>query len=153
MLRWEECKSDFAWDGSLCDVYITPATLSDWELVYSMLRAWPRALFTVDGDTKPAPATVREVLSLRDTASLMLQVTVGRVTVNTHFFCEDEIEFDIDPRELASQTDFDALLSFMRQLGDTVRRHVLLTPEGGREYPIISYWPADQRFQHHPIVQ
>ncbi|MES1180562.1 MAG: hypothetical protein ABUL66_01725, partial [Verrucomicrobiota bacterium] len=65
---------------------------------------------------------------------------------------EDEIECDVSPHEITSQTDLDALLDFVRQVGDTVHKRVVITPENVREQPFIAYEPVSREFQHYEVA-
>ena len=74
----------------------------------------------------------------------MLSVKLGAVTAVFHFFTEEEIECDIDPREIKSQVELDALLAFMKMIGDSVGKQAILTPENFRESAIFLYDPNTQ---------
>ena len=152
MIDWERCKEDFRWDGSLRDIYVTPATLDDWRTVYPFLRDCPGAEYAVDGVVQDPPVKVEHAFAIRSSASPILRIRVGGILVVCHFFSDDQIECDIDPREITSQPDLDALLGFMRRLGDTVRKPVLLTPENGREHPIITYVTDRREFRYHEVL-
>lgn len=151
MILWDQCKKDFQWDGSLRDIYVTPATLADWRALYSLLRDYPEAEYSVDDVVEPPPVSVEQAFSVRPSGNPMLRLRVGRTLAVFHFFSEEEIECDVDPREIASQADLDALLSFVRQIGDATRKPVTITPENMREKPIITYDPQSRDFQHHAI--
>jgi len=152
MIRWDTCKEDFQWDGSLSDIYVTPATLSDWRALYPLLRDYPGAAYSVDGIIQQPPATVEQAFAIRPSASPMLRLRVGHAFVVFHFFSEKEIECDVDPREITSQADLDALLGFIRQIGDTTRQRVVVTPENVRDEPFISYAPETREFRYHEVV-
>ena len=124
MIRWDTCKEDFRGDGSLRDIYITPATLADWRVVYPLLRTHPGVEYSVDGIVQPAPDSVEQAFEARRSASPMLRFRVGSALVVFHFFTDEEIECDFVPNEITSQADLDDLLGFVRQLGDTTRRRV-----------------------------
>jgi len=49
--------------------------------------------------------------------------------LNCHFFQNDDIELDLDPREVTGQAQLDALLEFMRDIGRTTSASVVLTPK------------------------
>jgi hypothetical protein len=151
MVSWDQCKEDFRQDGSLRDIYITPATLADWRAIYPALCNFPELEFSVDGVVQPPPATVDEVFTIGTSARPMLRFSVGRVLVVFHFFGDEEVECDVSPHEITSQADLVALLSFVGQLGDLTGRHVLITPENCREQPFITYYPDSKTFEHHKI--
>jgi hypothetical protein len=152
MISWETCREDFRSDGSLRDIYVTPATLADWRAIYPLLRGFPAVEFSVDGVVQPPPPTVEQAFAVRSSASPMLRFRVGRALVVFHFFSEEEIECDVVPHEISSQTDLDALLGFVRQIGDATHKRVVVTPENGREHPFISYEPESREFEYHEIA-
>ena len=151
MIHWEKCKEDFRSDGSLRDIYITPASLSDWRALYPLLRDSAEAEYSVDGVVQSPPDSVEEAFAVRQSANPMLRVKVGRATIVFHFFSEEEVECDVDPRQIASQADLDALLCFIRQLGDATNKRVVVTPENVSNEPFISYEPDSKAFRHYEI--
>jgi hypothetical protein len=66
---------------------------------------------------------------------------IGKTVLNCHFFGVDEIEFDLDPREIGDSDQFERLVGFMRLLGELTGKVVLLTPENFKERPILRYSP------------
>ena len=82
----------------------------------------------------------------------MLRFNVGRACVVFHFFWDEEVECDFNPTDITSQVDLDALLAFVRQLGDVTRKRVIITPENLRECPFITYDPESLKFEHHEVA-
>jgi hypothetical protein len=148
MIAWSKVESDFEWDGSLRDIYVRSATLEDWRAVYRVLKTSPEVAFRFDGEQVAVPADISDVFAMRGKKSPMLSLKVGSVTVVCHFFTEEEVEFDIDPREVRSQADLDAVLAFLKKIGDSVRKPVLLTPENAPQSEILRYEPASQHFMY-----
>jgi len=151
VISWNTCKEDFRADGSLRNIYITPATLADWRAVYPLFRAHSEVDYSVDGAVHPPPDSVEEIFEVRRSANPMLRVRVGRALIVFHFFTYEEIECDFVPNEITSQADLDALLAFVRKIGDATRKRVVITPGNGRELPFIDYDPESREFQHHEI--
>ena len=60
MIRWDTCKEDFRWDGSLRDIYITPATPADWRALYPLLYDVPGVEYSVDGVVQAPPDSVEQ---------------------------------------------------------------------------------------------
>ena len=149
MISWEICKEDFRQDGSLRDIYVTPATLTDWRALYPFLRNHSDVEYSVDGVFQSPPVSVEQAFAIRPSASPMLRFRIGRALIVFHFFSDEEIECDFIPNEITSQTDLDALLGFVRQLGDVTRKHVVITPENSRERPFITYDSVSREFLHH----
>jgi hypothetical protein len=150
MISWETCKKDFRADGILRDIYITPATVDDWRAAYRLICAYPGAEYSVAGVVQPPPTLVEQVFAVRPSGP-MLRSRAGRAFVVFHFFSDQEIECDIDPSEIASERDLDALISFMRQLGDVTRKRVLITPESCPEVPFVTYDPERRKVEHHEV--
>jgi len=150
MISWDKCKQDFQWDGSLRDIYITPASLDDWRVIFPFLREQPEIEFLRES----GPACVPDAIdaSFFTEPRPTLSCRLGGVVVVFHFFTPDEIECDIDPRDLSDQTGLDAVLAFMRRLGDLTRKRAVLTPENASDLPIISYDPGSRELQYHEVV-
>src|SRR5436190_22624056 len=106
MTSWEGCKKDFGWDDSFRDIYVFKTTCDDWRSACEHLSQHYKFVFRVDGITQPIPASVEAVFAIRKQASPLLQFTVGNIPVMCHFFMPDEIEFDIDARDVTSQSEF-----------------------------------------------
>ncbi|SDL01483.1 hypothetical protein SAMN05421823_104149 [Catalinimonas alkaloidigena] len=49
--------------------------------------------------------------------------------IKCHFFTDDEIENDVDPREVRSLEDHQRLLDYMIRLSTLLDQPVILTPE------------------------
>jgi len=148
-INWETVKHDFRADGSLRDIYIAPAALTDWQALYALVRVRSDVEFFVDGITQSAPNGIDEIFAVRPSASPMLRFRIGRILIVSHFFSEDEIECDVDPSDLTSQDDLDSLLGFVQQLGDATDKRVIITPENLLTEPFISYSPERRKFDYH----
>jgi hypothetical protein len=139
MVEWKGVAREFEWDGSLRDIYVLGTGHREWDRFLELCRAGPFALrFEVDGVSKPLPRKAAEIFSKRSEISPLLQIDVGGVRANCHFFTVCEIELDIDPREVNSET-FRSLLTFLCRLGDELGCDVVLTPENVPSLPILRY--------------
>ena len=148
MIAWSKIERDFEWDGSLRDIYIRPATLEDWRAVFRIVKVIPTAEFRIDGELEAMPQEVDEAFGMRARKHPTLSVKAGGVTIVFHFFTEEEVECDIDPREVKSQSDLDAVLAFIKMIGDAAGNPVLLTPENLPGSEILRYEPSSQRFRY-----
>lgn len=146
MIDWNIVKNDFAWDGSLRDITIAPASMDDWAAIWQLIRQQPGAEFSFEGQSVPAPAQVQEVFKMRASGSPLLRLRVGSVLIAFHFFSPEEIECDVDPRDIKSQVELDALLSFVRKMGDATAKRVFIHPENLPEHVLISYDPQTKNF-------
>jgi len=146
-IAWEACKHEFQWNGSWRDIYVFRTTLDDWRVLCAELKKTYNLEFLVDGEARSFPEMVDEVFVLRNQANVLMRFLAEGIIIACHFFSTEEIEFDIDPREIISQAALDALLNFMGLVGDAVRKKVVLTPENGAELPFIAYEPQTGLFE------
>ncbi|MFK8250335.1 hypothetical protein [Ancylobacter terrae] len=148
---WHEVAEEFEFNGSWRDIYVRDAGPAGWQVVLDAIRARnPPPRFLVDGEPADMPARIEDVFALAQTASALLSVQVGAALANCHFFWNDDIEFDIDPREITGKGDFEALARFMLWLGELTGRPVVLTPENSREDVILICPPGSRRVAHSP---
>ena len=152
MIRWDTCRREFEPDGALRDIYVRSTTIEHWRTLFVALRASYALEYSVDATARPLPAVVDEAFTTRDTASPSLHFRVGGIVIACHFFTTDEIEFDISPREVTSQTALDELLGFLRLVGDTLGRAVAMSYESDEQHPFITYEPSRREFQYHEVA-
>ena len=152
MIDWKMCKQDFEWDGSWRDIYVFHTTLEDWRLLFALLRSDYQLEISTDGTVQSLPTANDDLLALPQEFLPHWRFRVGGLRVVCHFFSSDQMEFDVDPREITSQTGLDTLLGFVQRLGDFISKPVVLTPENGPEIPIITYDPKTRAFQYHEIA-
>lgn len=150
-VTWSRCKSEFDWDGSLRDIYVLDTSSKDWAVLLAEIPLWG---YKVSGDSEgktcPIPVSFDEVRKITEVASLVLSINLVGILVNTHFYHDAFIEFDIDPREINSQDDLDKLLEFIQRIGRNLGRRVILTPENDIETPILDFDPVSNRFVYIP---
>jgi hypothetical protein len=143
-MDWSQISADFEWDGSLRDIYVLGATEADWNNVLALLRGLePPSFFTVDSVVQEMPRQVAAVFDLRKNHSPMLTVMVGAVWLNCHFFQGDDIEFDLDSRDISGSSQAEALASFMQLLGGATHKPVILCHENAQHAVIARYSPSD----------
>jgi len=73
---------------------------------------------------------------------------VATVKIHCHFFVPDEIELDIDPREVVGPQEHSAVLDFLERLSGTTRKSVRLT-ENSPESVLLNYEPAQSIWHIH----
>lgn len=83
-------------------------------------------------------------------ACLLLEVKADAITFNCHFFTLEEVEFDIDPREVLGEAGANTVFSFMRRLGEHLNKEVVLTPENAPELPIFRFCPETAQVEYLP---
>lgn len=146
-LVWSDVAHHFEVDGSLLDAYVFGVSVADWQHVIDVVRTQSWSLdYTVDGSSRPLPERAVDIFTAGSRASLTLHIRpTPDILVNTHFFSDDEIEFDFAPGELQGQDRLDVLCSFLRTIGSTLDKPIVVTPENTPGRPLLTYTPSDDR--------
>jgi hypothetical protein len=55
------------------------------------------------------------------------------------FLADDEVDFDLDLRELQGQDRLDVLCAFLREIGRRLGKPVLMDPEGEYGRPVLGF--------------
>jgi hypothetical protein len=141
---WDAVRDFFEWDGSWRDLYVFGTTVDDWDRLLSALRTSPFAVTCGEqvGSTVPMPQSLKAHFEGDGEPLMFLSVIIEGITLNAHMFAAEEIEFDLDPREIAAAPQFGVLLRFMNFLADTVGKPVVLTPENGPQHPVLVVRPG-----------
>ncbi|RSU46361.1 hypothetical protein BRX43_15775 [Sphingomonas sp. S-NIH.Pt15_0812] len=151
-MDWSQIASDFTADGSLRDIYICGTSMDDWVCVWAVLTAESSSLeFTIDGEPRMPPA-VTEVFMLSRAHSVCASYKLGQQRLNCHFFCEEEIEFDLDPRDVVGLDEAKQLAEFMKSVGRATSKKVRLTPENEVGSTIARYEPATDEVVWRPTL-
>ena len=147
-VTWEEIEPELNWDGSWRDLYVLETTVDDWRLFLQFLRAGRyvtrfqdhrSTVVGTEGGVRSLPHYPTSLFHGRDERFTLLEVDVGRVTLNTDFFTPDNIHLDLDPRKVQSTDDADTLFAFMRGLGRALGKPVRLTHENMCDLVICEY--------------
>ena len=132
-MKFEDCKQAFHFDGSWRDIYVFDTTIDDWEKFLDFVRNYDCKLRLLhDGDPSAIPDTALKIF--QDTEhSHSLSMDIDDITIVAHFFRTDEIEMDIDPREITSQIQFDRFTNFVLALGSKLQKDIFITEENASE--------------------
>ena len=148
-MNWQDYQLDFEFDGSWRDLYVLNTTIYDWQRLIDFLRSSPYLLiYKVDFEETSLPQLVEQVFTKRNEASPLLSINIGSVILNCHFFTEDEIEFDIDPREIVSAVQSEQVFAFMRHVGQLLNKEVILTPENEPRIVIFRFVPSTETLEY-----
>ena len=141
--NWEEIKWIFEPDGTLRDIYVENVNIEDWKILIDYLNANHILKYGPSNDNKIVNKADKDYLIklLSDETGEMelktLSIIVENIIINTHFFTIDEIEFDIEPQEINSETDYEKLLSFMNEISKILNKPLILTCENQIDFPLI----------------
>ena len=128
-MKISNCQNAFHKDGSLRDIYVYGVTTEHWDRFLNLVRSSAFGLcYFRNGEVAQLPSTAAQILGDRS-CSHNLAIDLGGVEACCHFFAEDEIELDIDPRDVKSATTEERVLDFMEQLGAHLDLDVILTEE------------------------
>ncbi len=127
-MDWDECKAAFYADGSLRDIYVHNTMAADWGKFLKYVSSLKTSCFR-DGKPDQLPTQVPEIFKKSGISSLLLVIELGKVKLNCHFFTVDEIELDIDPKEVTSQQELDAVIDVLVGIGRSLSKDVFLTDE------------------------
>ena len=134
----------------LRDVVVSDAQGSDWDLALATLRGASESDDAIqiieDIEGSAVDAFADDGVFLGDGVPRRVLVKLaGEADAHAHFFAVDEIEFDVDPRELSPRSG-PALLRFMEILATSTSRPCLLTPENVHHRPMLAFDPTSGAF-------
>ena len=137
--NWNDIKWIFEPDGSLRDIYVQDVTISDWENLIDFLNLNYDIKF---GENEKNQIDKEYVIQyLKDETGEMesksLKIDFNGVNFHSYFFLSDQIEFDIDPREIKTIKDFESIEKFMVSINKTLKNQVTLTGENSPEFPLF----------------
>ena len=142
--QFELHKWIFEPDGSLLDIYVQESKLDDWLTLIDFLNENYKIKYVPTLDKEPQDRINKDYVTsfLLDTTGELecktVSVFFNNLVFNCHFFLQDEIEFDVDPREFKEQKDFDTLIAFMTAISKTLKKEIILTAEGSSDIPLIT---------------
>lgn len=145
MLTWELVKPEFAWEGSLRDVCVQDVDVASWRIaIAALVDQGFESRFTVGGVVVERPDDVGLLFEGDRDELVCWSLWTEGVLLNCHFFDPGEIEFDLDPREVTGQSQFDALVRVMSLLASSTGRPALMTPENMHDAPIVRVEPSGE---------
>lgn len=123
-------------DGSWRDIYVLNASRADWKIWADFVNTNYRVKFT-DGDgvqhSQIDFAVVESYWDGNGQANMLTATFfVGEIDIKCHFFDEQEIENDLDPRKIDSGSAHLQLMDFLTRLSQALEREVVLTRGNNR---------------------
>jgi len=140
---WEEIKWIFEPDGALRDIYVKNINIEDWEKLIDFLNENHTIKFGTTSENKDINKIDKEYITklLVDETKEMecktASIIIEKIIINTHFFYNKEIEFDIDPKEINSIYNFERLVNFMNDISRILSQKVILTGENQIDFPLV----------------
>lgn len=147
-LLWDDVKCFFDPDlmGSLPDVRVPDASVEDWQTVLDLVaeKGWNQYS---EGETVlPVPRAGAVLSRPADAECPDLRVwPTADVLAIFRFHAADEVDFDVDLRELQGQERLDVFCDFLREIGRRLGKPGLMEPEGDAGHPVIGFDVEDDR--------
>ncbi|GAA4501431.1 hypothetical protein [Pseudaeromonas paramecii] len=139
MKEWCDVKKDFEPEGSLRDIYIEDINESVWNLFLSdLLDSGYKICFTHGQQVVALPESFAEIKKLQETEPTTLGIAIENgIWINCHFFIESEIELDLSPKDIDTESKFKNLVGFLHWLHLALRKPVKLTHENSQTEVIL----------------
>ncbi|WP_326763499.1 hypothetical protein OG978_01870 [Streptomyces sp. NBC_01591] len=143
-LLWEDVKGFFDPDlmGSLPDVLVPETSMEDWQAVLDLVGASGWMCQYSEGETVlPVPRAEAVLSRLADAECPELRVwPTADVLAIFRFYSVEEIDFDVDLRELQGQERLDMFCGFLTAIGRRLGKPVVVYSEGGAySHPVLGF--------------
>jgi hypothetical protein len=139
--------NDIAWifrpDGTLLDIYVQDVDISDWKKLFNLLNDNYKLTFkSFDEEEEVDQIKIKSIINyLEDETGEfednILSIFLNDIQINCHFFLAEQIEFDIEPKEINTIDDFLLIYNFMISISKSLKKQVTLTGENSPEFPLI----------------
>lgn len=135
--NWSNIKWIFESDGFLRDIYVQDISLKDWKLLITYLNKSYNLIFDdLDKiDSNYVLKFLKDKNGEMDAKSVA--INLDGIIANCHFFIADQIEFDIDPKDINSLKDYLKIEAFMKNISELLLNQVTLTGENSPGIPLI----------------
>ncbi|QDN94489.1 hypothetical protein FNV68_45040 [Streptomyces sp. S1D4-23] len=142
-LLWDDVKCFFDPDlmGSLPDVRVPNASAEDWQAVLDLVaeRGW-KCQYSEGESVLPVPRAKTVLSRPADAECPDLRVwPTADVLAIFRFHADDEVDFDVNLRELQGQERLDVFFGFLREIGRRLGKPVLMDPEGDSGHPVLGF--------------
>lgn len=145
-LLWDDVRDFFDPDlmGALPDVCVAGASVDDWQAVFDLVRSsgWTWE-YSEGGVAGPLPSAGEVLSRPADAETVELRVwPVPDVLAIFRPMSADEIDFDVDLRELQGQVGVEILCGFLSAIGRRLGKPVVMTAEGDYGNPVLGFEPS-----------
>ena len=149
--NWKDIKWIFEPDGTLRDIYVQDVDESDYRKVVDLLNSEYELKFGSEGvrqiDFKYLKSMWNDESGQIESKSVAIDL--NGILINSHFFIPDQIEFDLDPKQISQMGDLQQILNFMTNISKTISKQVTLTDENRVVFPLIK---IDTQKERHIVL-
>ncbi|MEF9902029.1 hypothetical protein [Streptomyces sp. P9-A2] len=142
-LLWDDVAYFFDSDlmGSLPDVRVPDASMEDWQAVLDLVGESDWKFQYSEGETVlPMPRSEAVLSRPADAECPELRVWPSDdVLAIFRFHAIEEIDFDVDLRELQGQERLDVFCGFLRAIGRRLDKPVLMDSEGDYGHSVLGF--------------
>ncbi|GHH63181.1 hypothetical protein GCM10018775_80510 [Streptomyces umbrinus] len=142
-LLWDDVSCFFDPDlmGSLPDVRVPNTSVEDWQAVLDLVaeKGW-KCQYSEGEAVLPVPRAEGVLSRPADAECPDLRVWPSAdVLTIFRFRAADEVDFDVDLRELQGQERLDVFCGFLREIGRRLGKPVLMDPQGDYGHPVLGF--------------
>lgn len=142
-LLWDDVSCFFDPDlmGTLPDVRVPNTSVEDWQAVLDLVveKGW-KYQYSEGERVLPLPRAESVLSRSADAECPDLRVwPMADVLAIFCFDADDEVDFDVDLRELQGQERLDVFCGFLREIGRRLGKQVLMDPEGDCGHPVLGF--------------
>lgn len=142
-LLWDDVRCFFDPDlmGALPDVRVPRASVEDWQAVLDLVAEKGWSCRYSEGDSVlPVPRAEVALSRQADAECSELRVWPSAdVLAIFRFHAAQEVDFDVDLRELQGQERLEVFCGFLREIGRRLGKAVLMDPEGDYGRPMLGF--------------
>lgn len=127
--------------GSLPDARVPDASVEDWQALLDLVaeRDW-KCRYSEGETVLPVPPAQTVLSRPADAERPELRVWPSiEVLAIFRFHAAEEIDFDVDVREIQGQERLDVFCRFLRGIGRRLGKPVLMDPEGDYGHPVLGF--------------
>lgn len=137
--NWNDMKWIFESDGALRDIYIQDVDEIDYRRIINLLNSDYKLKFGNKNDNQIDFEYIQKVWNdeTGQLESKSVTIDLNGISIKSHFFIPEQIEFDIEPKQINQLSDLNLVLKFMTDISKAVTKQVTLTDENRIEFPLI----------------
>jgi hypothetical protein len=146
-LSWEEVKQYvYPSDGSLPDIYVLNTTYDHWRRWGAWVNATYRVRFRDTNQQEHTRINTEAVLAYWQGDRLgdmpFASIWVGNIQINCFFLAEDSLDGDLNPQDIQSVEDHQALLTYLSNVSHLLGKEIVMLDEGTRISFLDQFEPA-----------
>ncbi|PFH82606.1 hypothetical protein [Bacillus sp. AFS088145] len=103
-------------DGSLRDIYVFNVDLDEWQKLFEFVNRsnWNITLYKDGQIFEYGNTTVKLLFKEKEKHNITMTINIKGILINCYLFSETEIEFDLNPKEIKSESDVNIVFDFLK---------------------------------------